>query len=108
MKEEIYVLRLDMYNEWAWENGASSLMCVSYDINTIIKELKKYLEYEKQEDEDRIIDDVDTDINTTIKRVEERLIKGDSLISISIYENEYDFDNGKDNGVYVIEKMEIK
>lgn len=62
--EYIYVLREDMYNEWAWENGATNLISVSYNLDTILKDLKKCLIMEKQEDEKRIIGEEVNDQNT--------------------------------------------
>ena len=104
----IYVLRLDLYNEWAWENGATNLICISYNIDTIVDKLKKYCNYELEEDNRRIIDDIGADIDILIETKKELLLQGYNCINISVYENEDDFDNGKDNGVFVVEKIKIE
>ena len=104
----VYVLRRDLYNEWAWENGATNLICVSYSIDTIVDKLKKYCNYELEEDNRRIIDDIGADIDTLIETKKEHLLQGHNCISVSIYKNEDDFDNGKDNGVFVVEKIKIE
>ena len=47
MEEYVYVLREDMYNEWAWENGATNLISVSHNLDIILKDLRKHLVMEK-------------------------------------------------------------
>lgn len=108
MDNYIYVLRQDLYNEWAWENGATNLICVSYNIDTITDKLKTYCNYELEDDNKRVIDDIGVDIDTLIEEKKEKLLQGSNYISVSVYENAEEFDNGKDNGVFVIEKIKIE
>lgn len=105
--EYIYVLREDMYNEWAWECGATNLVSVSYNLDTILKDLKRCLTIEKEESKERILgeDFENQDIDTIVKNVD---LKSSNSYSINIYVDKEDYDNGKESGTLVIEKMEIK
>ena len=109
MEEYVYVLREDMYNEWAWENGATNLISVSHNLDTILKDLKKHLIMEKEEDKERILgDDIENqDIDNIIQNVEFELSRA-SVSSVAIYVNEEDYDNGKESGVLIIEEMRVK
>ena len=107
--EYIYVLREDMYNMWAWENGATNLISVSYNLDTILKDLKKCLIMEKQEDEKRIIGEKvnDQNIDNIIQNASVELINS-SIYSVNIYIDKEDYNNGKESGVLIIEKMRVK
>lgn len=107
MKEYIYVLREDMYNEWAWECGATTLISTSYNLSTILKELRKYMIFEKVDK--RIIgDDIENqDFDSIIQDVKTQLVTTD-CVSVNIYVDKEDYDNGKESGVLVIEKIEVK
>lgn len=109
MEEYVYILREDMYNEWAWENGATNLISVSYNLDTILEDMKKHLIMEKEEDKERIIgyDIENQDIDSIIQNVEFELSRG-NISSIAIYVNEEDYDNGKESGVLIIEEMRVK
>ena len=102
----IYVLRQDLYNEWAWENGATNLICVSYDIDIIVDKLKQYCGYELLED--FIVDDPDLKLDMLINLVRGSLINGSNHEHINIYVNLEDYNNGKESGTFVIEKMNIE
>lgn len=106
MKEYIYVLREDMYHEWAMENGATNLISVSYDIDTILKDLKYYLSLEKQENNARIIgDDIE---NQDINKIASDINLDSGVCYINIYENDNCYSNGIESSCFVIERMEVK
>lgn len=109
MEEYVYILREDMYHEWAWENGATNLISVSHNLDTILEDLKKYLIMEKEEDEERVIgyDIENQDIDSIMQNVEFELSRA-NVSSIAIYVNEEDYNNGKESGVLIIEKMRVK
>ena len=106
--EKIYILRQDLYNEWAIENGATNLITATPNIKNLIEKLKKYCLYELEEDGERIIEDLDLKLDDIIERVKNNLERGSNLEKISIYENKRDYDNGIDNAVFVIEKIDIE
>jgi hypothetical protein len=107
--KEIYILREDLYNEWAWENGATNLIVTTYDINIVVDKLKTYCLYELESDIDnRILEEPHITLNNLIERVKTNLEKGSNIEKVSVYESLMDYENGKDNGVFVIEKMEVK
>ena len=109
MEEYVYILREDMYNEWAWENGATNLISVSHNLDTILKDLRKHLVMEKEEDKERILgDDIENqDIDNIIQNVKFELSRA-SVSSVVIYVNEEDYDNGKESGVLIIEEMRVE
>jgi hypothetical protein len=109
MEEYVYILREDMYNEWAWENGATNLISVSHNLDTILGDMKKHLIMEKEEDKERVIgyDIENQDIDSIMQNVEFELSRA-SVFSVAIYVNEEDYDNGKESGVLVIEEMRVK
>lgn len=109
MEEYVYVLREDMYNEWAWENGATNLISVSHNLDTILKDLRKYLIMEKEESEERILgcDIENQNVDSIMQNVEFELSRA-SVSSVDIYVNEEDYDNGKESGVLIIEKMRVE
>ena len=41
MEEYVYILREDMYHEWAWENGADTIISVSHKLYHILNDLSK-------------------------------------------------------------------
>lgn len=104
----VYILRQDLYNEWAWENGATNLICVSYDIDYIVNKLKQYCEYEIDIDNNRIIDDPDMNLDTLINLIKCSLRNGSNCEYINVYVNLDDYNNGKESGTFVIEKMNIE
>lgn len=109
MEEYVYILREDMYHEWAWENGATNLISVSHNLDTILEDMKKHLIMEKEEDKERVIgyDIENQDIDSIMQNVEFELSRG-NISSVAIYVNKEDYDNGKESGVLVIEEMRVK
>lgn len=106
MKNYIYILREDFYLEWAWECGATNLICVSYDKETILKELEKVLKYELSEDNEIIFNNHDN-ITDTIKNISEDFDLHNEF-SVDVYTNENNYENGMNYGTFIIEKMEVK
>ena len=95
----MYLFREDMYNEWSWENGATDIICLSNNINTILNMFEdKVEEYLK---ENRFIE------TYIITEIEEKL-KNKENVYLDIYENEEDFNNGKNMATLVVsyEKVE--
>lgn len=92
---ELYVLRCDNYNEWAWENGACDLVGVFDTKEQAIEELVKLMS-----------DDVlkDRYLDYDIKDFNDYHYDDRNNYYIDVYENESDKDNGKNMGTYVIEK----
>ena len=107
MDRYVYVLRLDFYHEWAWENGASNLIMVSDNIETITSKLKSYLEQELLEDNERIIESSDISIDELIDNAIEKLNCGKNVY-VDIYLNDLNYDNGCCHGTYIIEKMGVE
>lgn len=99
---EIYILRLDMYHEWAWENGSCDLIGVYTDIDKLLNKLEGLLT--EEENQEHILD-LDVNIETYIKFLHDRLSCSNfDKEYINIYDTQNDYDNGCDNGSYVIEK----
>lgn len=93
---ELYVLRIDNYNEWSWENGACNLMGVYDTKEKALTDLLKYINIDM--DEGRYLDYTTQDW-CDYKNDNER-----ENFYIDIYENKNDYDNGRNMGTYVIEK----
>lgn len=93
---ELYVLRLDNYKEWAWENGACDLLGVFDCKERAFNELQRYLSIDKNED--RIVDFNKEDWN--------EYINSNNRINfyVDVYESEYNKEQGDNLGTYVIEK----
>lgn len=109
MEEYAYILREDMYHEWAWENGATNLISVSHNLDTILEDMKKHLIMEKEEDKERVIgyDIENQDIDNIMQNVEVELSRA-NVSSVAIYVNEEDYNNGKESGALIIEEMRVK
>lgn len=107
MSKYVYVLRLDFYHEWAWENGSADLLMVSDNINTITSKLKSCLEQELFESDNRIIESPDISVDELIDNAIEKLEQSKNVY-VDIYTNDYNYDNGCNHGTYIIEKMEVK
>ena len=84
MSKYVYVLRLDFYHEWAWENGSAELVMVSDNINTITSKLKSCLEQELFESDNRIVESPDISIDELIDGAIERFCSLDSDIDDSM------------------------
>lgn len=107
MSKYVYVLRLDFYHEWAWENGSADLLMVSDNINTITSKLKSCLEQELFESDNRIIESPDISVDELIDNAIENLEQSKNVY-VDIYTDDYNYDNGCNHGTYIIEKMEVK
>jgi hypothetical protein len=110
----VYVLREDLYNEWAIENGASKLICVCDSLKTLEQKLKETLIEELEEDDNRILEFSSwkignmQSIGAMTKYVIDEFCCGRDEIRILIYENKKDYDMGKNNGEIVITKVCVK
>lgn len=93
---ELYVLRIDNYKEWAWENGACNLIGVYDTKEQAFEELQKYMDIDINEDRYLEFDEKDMD---DYKNNEIRV-----NFYVDIYESEYDKEQGNNLGTYVIEK----
>lgn len=93
---ELYVLRIDNYKEWAWENGACDLIGVYDTKEQAFAELQKYIHIDINEDRYLEFDEKDMD---DYKNNETRV-----NFYVDIYESEYDKEQGNNLGTYVIEK----
>lgn len=107
MKKFVYVLREDMYHEWAWENGATNLIAVSDCIDTIINYLRTYLNMELSEDDERILDYPNAIIDDIITGAINDL-ENNHNVYIDVYIDEENYDNGRNHGAFVIEKREVE
>lgn len=95
----MYLLRKDMFHEWSWENGATDIICLSNNIDTILDKFEEYVnEYLKQ---NRYIE---TYIITELKEQ----LKEKKNVYLDIYENEEDFDNGKNMATLTITWEEVE
>lgn len=92
---ELYVLRLDMYYEWANDCGACDLLGVYDDKSKAVEELKNYIFAEVGDG--RRVDYTLEDINAFENNDE-------NSIYIDIYEDDNDYDAGKSMGTFAIEK----
>ena len=93
---ELYVLRIDNYKEWAWENGACNLLGIYDTKEQAFKELDKYMSIDIKED--RILD-YDFKDSAEYKNNNDRI-----CFYVDIYESEFDKEQGNNLGTYVIEK----
>ena len=113
-KDFVYVLREDLYNEWAWENGASNLICICDNLKTLEQKLKEQLVKEVEESDERILEFSSwkvgnmQSIGAMTKYAIDELYCGKNEIHILVYENKEDYDNGKDNANIVISKVKIE
>lgn len=92
---ELYVLRLDMYYEWALECGACELIGVYDDKSKAVKDLKHFINAEIEDG--RRVDYLHEDIDAFENNDE-------NSYYVDIYEDDCDYDNGKSMGTFVIEK----
>ena len=113
-KDFVYVLREDLYNEWAWENGASNLICICDNLKTLEQKLKEQLVKEVEESDERILEFSSwkvgnmQSIGAMTKYAIDELYCGIDEIHILVYGNKEDYDNGKDNANIVISKVKIE
>lgn len=110
MKNFVYILREDFYDEWSWECGATNLIGVSNNVYTIIDKLKYYMQLELAEDKERIVENLygKTDIDDIITDTIELFSKDRQSVSIDVYTNEDNHNNGRNFGSFVIERLEVE
>lgn len=92
---ELYVLRLDMYHEWSIDCGACELIGVYDCKENAVEQLRKCLDNESKDG--RYLDYLREDVDSFEKNNDNRLY-------IDVYEDQYDFNQGKNMGTFVIEK----
>lgn len=96
---ELYVLRVDYYNEWAFDCGACSLIGVYDTQEEVSLQMKTMLEKEQQDGHYiEELDKIKTDLYNWCK-----MNIGNNFY-VDVYDNELDYDSGKNNATYVIEK----
>lgn len=102
---EVYVLYLEMYHKWACENGACDLIGVYSSKEKVLDRLKELL-YIEQEDE-HIIGIYDKNIDDYINGIKENGSIS-APIYIDIYQNLESYNDGIEDGSYVIRKVQVK
>lgn len=102
----VYVLRLEMYREWACENGACDLIGVYSSKETVLDKLKDLLL--EEQNENHVIGIHDSIINKYLDGIENDNKDINSPIYIDIYQNLESYNNGFNEGCYVLEKVMIK
>lgn len=95
----MYLFREDMYNEWSWENGATDIIVLSKNYETIMKYLND--ELDRQKGHNRIIEQYRDDISLE-EQVKRLAIHNDYGVYIDIYESDEDYNNGKNMATYCI------
>ena len=101
----MYLLREEMYNEWSWENGATDIICLSNNAETIEKELQERLDEYKNRN---YIIEFYRDDTTLLEQIKRIKGKGTSAVYIDIYENQEDYDNGRNMATFVVSDEKIK
>lgn len=102
---EVYVLYLEMYHEWACENGACDLIGVYSSKEKVLDRLKDLLHGEQ--DNGYIIGIYDKTIDDYINGIKENGSIS-TPIYIDIYQNLQSYDSGFNEGCYVIRKEKVK
>lgn len=102
---EVYVLYLEMYHEWACENGACDLIGVYSSKEKVLDRLKELLHGEQ--DNGYIIGIYDKTINDYINGIKENGSIS-TPIYIDIYQNLQSYNSGVEDGSYVIRKVQVK
>lgn len=110
----IYIVREDMYGEWAWECGACELLGASENKNTAIQIFKKAILNEASiNDGDNLFDmdglvygrNISGYIEEYTKEIDKEL--DNNSVYLDIYVSGNDYDNGDNSGTLVIEKIRI-
>lgn len=100
MNKEVYVLTLEMYNEWAWENGACDVIGVYDDLSILEKDLKAYLSL-----------DIEAGYILNNHASIDELFDWDNednyYNSVDVYTSEENYQNGYNNGTYCVHKKYI-
>lgn len=114
-KEFVYIVREDMYGEWAWECGSTTLLGVAKSVGNALEIFRKQLVNEARcGDDDWLFElndlvvlgkEVDDHISKYLDDIRDRV--ENETIYLDIYTNELNYDNGENSGTIVIEKMEL-
>ena len=102
---EVYVLYLEMYHEWACENGACDLIGVYSSKEKVLDRLKELLL--EEQNEGHVIGIYDSIINKYLDGIKNNK-DINSPIYIDIYQNLQSYDSGFNEGCYVIRKVQVK
>jgi len=96
---ELWILRIDMYNEWAAENGACTLLGIYDKRYKAIRELEKNLNIEKEQG--FIIED-----NESITEIINNINDDDKSTKnfVDVYSSKYNYNSGNSCSTYVLEK----
>mgnify|MGYP001625081785 FL=1 len=100
MNKEVYVLTLEMYNEWAWENGACDVIGVYDDLSILEKDLKAYLSSDIEAG--YILNNHDSIDELLDFNNEDNYYNG-----VDVYTSEENYQNGYNNGTYCVYKKYI-
>ena len=104
----VYVLRLEMYDDWACENGACDLIGVYSDRKKAVDKLEELLLMEEEEQHVLGIYDSVKDYMDTLREIGDIYLPMTSPIYIDVYQNLESYNNGFNEGCYVLEKIMIK
>ena len=98
----MYVLYLEMYREWACENGACEIIGVYKNKFNALDKLEKALTME--EEEKRILD-----IGGSIKDfiANEKIYNISNNTYVDVYSSSESYNDGWNEGCYVIKKVEV-
>ena len=102
---EVYVLYLEMYHEWACENGACDLIGVYSSKEKVLDRLKELLL--EEQNEGHVIGIYDSIMNKYLDGIKNNK-DINSPIYIDIYQNLQSYDSGFNEGCYVIRKEKVK
>lgn len=95
---ELWTLRIDMYNDWAAENGACTLLGIYDKRYKAIRELEKNLNLEKEQgyiiEDNENIGDIINNINDSTSTVN----------YVDVYCSKYGYERGNSCSTYVLEK----
>ena len=94
---EIWTLRLEMYHDWAYENGACDLIGVFEDVDMAIEVLEGCLNAEKEQG--YVLGD-----DEGVEQIMEYVKQQPNHIHIPVYTCKYGYNNGNEQGCYVLEK----
>lgn len=107
----MYLLREDMFHEWAWENGATEIICLSNNVETIYNNLyKRIKDYESR----GYIIEPKIDNVGLLKQIKDiimqKVVKGieDCGVYIDIYTSQEDFENGKNMATLTVTHHKVE
>lgn len=96
---ELYVLRIDYYNEWAIDCGACDLVGVYDTKEEACLQLTKMLDNDKKDG--YYIENAEATAKELYDWYKQ---EAGNNFYVDVYENESDYDKGKNNATYVITK----